>query len=125
MVSRILMQGAPGAMPSLSVQIDAAINAGNSGGPAFSEIGAGRAVGVASSHLQAASGIGFVIPGATVTHFREAYARAGVFTGIADLGIAVQTLENACLRSQLNVRGGCSLVRLWRSGASWPSDGPS
>ena len=43
----------------LLCQIDAAINAGNSGGPAFKD---GKVVGVAFETLQNAENIGYIIP---------------------------------------------------------------
>mmetsp|Transcript_13965 Transcript_13965/g.24910 ORF Transcript_13965/g.24910 Transcript_13965/m.24910 type:complete len:721 (-) Transcript_13965:174-2336(-) len=53
----------------LRIQIDAAINPGNSGGPVFDE--KGQVVGVASSHLRAASNIGYIIPSKIVSMFLQ------------------------------------------------------
>lgn len=53
----------------LRIQIDAAINPGNSGGPVFDE--QGHVVGVASSHLRAASNIGYIIPSKIVSMFLQ------------------------------------------------------
>jgi len=51
----------------LRIQIDAAINSGNSGGPVFDE--RGDVVGVASSVLRGAGNIGYIVPGKIVDMF--------------------------------------------------------
>jgi len=51
----------------LRIQIDAAINSGNSGGPVFDE--QGQVVGVASSVLRGAGNIGYIVPGKIVSMF--------------------------------------------------------
>lgn len=66
----------------LSFQIDAAINAGNSGGPAFND--RGQCVGIAFQSLkhEDAENIGYVIPTPVITHFITDYVRTGDYTGI-------------------------------------------
>ena len=64
----------------LRIQIDAAINSGNSGGPVFDE--SGRVAGVASAVLKRASNIGFVAPVVIVKLFVDAYQTKGYFPGI-------------------------------------------
>lgn len=63
------------------LQIDAAINAGNSGGPAFND--RGECVGIAFQSLkhEDAENIGYVIPTPVITHFITDYARSGDYTG--------------------------------------------
>jgi len=82
----------------LGIQIDAAINSGNSGGPAFN--GAGECVGVAFQSLGAeeAENIGYVIPTVVVTHFLNDLLRHGKYTGFPTLGVDIQTMENEHLR---------------------------
>jgi S1-C subfamily serine protease len=62
-------------------QIDAAINAGNSGGPAFND--RGECVGIAFQSLKHddAENIGYVIPTPVINHFITDYARNGDYTG--------------------------------------------
>eukprot|EP01043_Picozoa_sp_COSAG02_P108433 COSAG02_NODE_44470_length_366_cov_0.554307_1_plen_64_part_10 len=59
----------------LRIQIDAAINSGNSGGPVFDE--SGRVAGVASAVLKRASNIGYVAPVLIVKLFLNAYTTMG------------------------------------------------
>ena len=65
----------------LGVQIDAAINSGNSGGPAFN--GEGECVGIAFQSMKSedADGIGYVIPTPVIDHFISDYEKNGEYTG--------------------------------------------
>merc|ERR1719434_392501 len=85
-------------MELLGIQIDAAINSGNSGGPAFNA--AGECVGVAFQSMGAdeAENIGYVIPTVVVTHFLNDLLKHGKYTGFPTLGVDIQTMENAHLR---------------------------
>ncbi|CAK0882837.1 unnamed protein product, partial [Prorocentrum cordatum] len=71
-------------MELLGIQIDAAINSGNSGGPAFNA--AGECVGVAFQSMGAdeAENIGYVIPSVTMenAHLRESYGLAPKQRGV-------------------------------------------
>lgn len=80
----------------LAVQIDAAINSGNSGGPAIMD---GRVVGVAFETLDDAENIGYVIPVPVVEHFLEDVRRHGRYTGFCVLSISWQAVENDSLRA--------------------------
>jgi len=62
-------------------QIDAAINSGNSGGPAFND--KGKCVGIAFQSLkhEDAENIGYVIPTPVINHFIEDYKKSGEYTG--------------------------------------------
>ena len=68
-------------LPLDEFQIDAAINAGNSGGPAFND--RGECVGIAFQSLkhEDAENIGYVIPTPVITHFITDYVRNGDYTG--------------------------------------------
>lgn len=85
----------------LILQIDAAINAGNSGGPALSADGA--VVGVTSSCLDEAQNVGYIIPMPVVTRFLNDYHSYGRWLGICELGFAYRTLECQALREFVGV----------------------
>lgn len=81
----------------LSCQMDASINAGNSGGPVIMD---NRIVGVA---FQAMSGgdyenIGYMVPATIIHHFLHDISDGHV-DGIPGLGVAMEKLENPDLRS--------------------------
>lgn len=82
----------------LGIQIDAAINSGNSGGPAFNN--AGECLGIAFQSLSSdqAENIGYVIPTVVVLHFLNDLLKHGKYTGFPTLGIDTQTMENTHLR---------------------------
>ena len=63
------------------LQIDAAINSGNSGGPAFSD--KGKCVGIAFQSLkyEDVENIGYVIPTPVIMHFIQDYQKNGAYTG--------------------------------------------
>jgi S1-C subfamily serine protease len=88
-----------GSSELLGIQTSAAINSGNSGGPAFNA--AGECVGIAFQSMAGsdAEGIGYVIPTPIIHHFLSDYVRHGVVTGFPVLGIKWQRLESAALRS--------------------------
>lgn len=79
----------------LAIQIDAAINAGNSGGPAFKD---GKVVGVAFETLQNAENIGYIIPIPVVEQFLLDLEKHDVFSGFCDLGILWQPIESDHMR---------------------------
>ncbi|KAK5817842.1 hypothetical protein PVK06_022770 [Gossypium arboreum] len=65
----------------LGLQIDAAINSGNSGGPAFND--KGNCVGIAFQSLkhEDAENIGYVIPTPVIQHFIQDYEKNEAYTG--------------------------------------------
>ena len=83
----------------IGVQIDAAINSGNSGGPAFNA--AGQCIGIAFQSM-AGSGegenIGYVIPTPIVEHFMKDFLADGKYSGFPALGISWQTMESPQMR---------------------------
>jgi S1-C subfamily serine protease len=78
----------------LAVQVDAAVNPGNSGGPALSD---GKIVGVVMQVITKSQNIGYLVPVTMVKHFL-ADVRDGKVDGLADLGLATQKLENPTIR---------------------------
>ena len=93
-----------GATELLGVQIDAAINSGNSGGPAFGR--EGQCVGVAFQSLKDSDteGIGYIIPTPVVDHFISDFKRTGVYNGFPALQCEFQRLENPSLRKSLGMK---------------------
>ncbi|KAI3879140.1 hypothetical protein MKX03_010644 [Papaver bracteatum] len=92
-----------GSTELLGLQIDAAINAGNSGGPAFSD--KGKCVGIAfqSSGDADVENMGYVIPTAIAMHFIEDYEKKEEYTGFPTLGVEWQTMENPDLRMSMGM----------------------
>ncbi|KAG2497712.1 hypothetical protein HYH03_004449 [Edaphochlamys debaryana] len=87
-----------GSTELLAIQIDAAINGGNSGGPVFNR--QCQCVGIAFQALVGSDveNVGYVIPTPVVTHFLEDYMRTGGFSGFPALGVQWQRMESDALR---------------------------
>lgn len=83
----------------LAVTVDAAINAGNSGGPVF---GDGKVVGIAFQKLTGVDNIGEMVPPPIIRAFLDG-VMAGKHPEIPALGITTQNLENPLLRKQLKL----------------------
>jgi S1-C subfamily serine protease len=88
----------------LRIQIDAAINSGNSGGPA---IAGDKMIGLAFSRLVGgdAQNIGYIIPNEEVELFLKAIAN-GHYDGKPNMYDDLQTLENPALREFLKLDKG-------------------
>eukprot|EP00850_Spirogloea_muscicola_P009988 SM000057S18418 [mRNA] locus=s57:518427:521621:+ [translate_table: standard] len=110
-----------GATELLGVQIDAAINAGNSGGPAFN--GKGQCVGIAFQSLkhEDAENIGYIIPTPVISHFLTDYERNGDYTGFPVMGIEWQKMENPDMRKALGMSTGQKGVRVRRTEPTTPA----
>jgi S1-C subfamily serine protease len=85
----------------LAVQIDAAVNPGNSGGPALSD---GKIVGVVMQVISKSQNLGYIVPVNLVEHFIEDM-KDGKCDGFADLGLGTQKLENPALRHYYGLDG--------------------
>jgi S1-C subfamily serine protease len=85
----------------LAVTVDAAINAGNSGGPVF---GDGKVVGIAFQKLTGVDNIGEMVPPPIIRSFLDGVVK-GKRPEIPALGITTQNLENPLLRKQLGLTG--------------------
>ncbi|KAJ8423032.1 hypothetical protein Cgig2_021924 [Carnegiea gigantea] len=103
-----------GSTELLGLQIDAAINSGNSGGPAFSD--KGKCVGIAFQSLKTedVENIGYVIPTPVILHFITDYEKNGKYTGFPLLGVEWQKMENPDLRMSMGMGADQKGVRIRR-----------
>jgi len=83
----------------LAIQVDAAVNPGNSGGPAISD---GKIVGIAMQGLTKSQNIGYLVPASMIKHFLRDI-EDGKYDGFADLGLTTQKLENPTIKSYYNL----------------------
>jgi len=90
----------------LRIQVDAALNFGNSGGPAVSD---GKLVGLVFSLIQNAQNIGYLIPVEEIQLFLDD-VKDGVYDGKPQTHDLIQTVENAALRQRLGLPKGLSGV---------------
>ncbi|CAH9090725.1 unnamed protein product, partial [Cuscuta europaea] len=114
-VSRIeILSYVHGSTELLGLQIDAAINSGNSGGPAFNNNG--ECVGIAFQSLkhEDVENIGYVIPTPVIMHFLQDYEKNGAYTGFPVLGIEWQRMENPDLRMLVGMSPNQKGVRIRR-----------
>ncbi len=104
--------------PLLAVQIDAAVNAGNSGGPVFKD---DKLIGVAFQSLDETQNIAYAIALPVVEHFLADLAakRPAVFPS---LGVIWQRLESTAHRRSLGLpasSGGVLVVRVAFQSSAW------
>ena len=103
----------------LRVQVDAALNPGNSGGPAVSK---GKLVGLVFSNIPSAQNIGYLIPVEEIRLFLDDVAD-GKYDGKPQMYDSFQTVENDALRRQLGLSknaGGLMVVEPYRSDGGYP-----
>ncbi|MBP7792901.1 MAG: trypsin-like peptidase domain-containing protein [Candidatus Goldbacteria bacterium] len=86
----------------LTIQIDAAINQGNSGGPVLKD---GKIIGVAFQSIEKAQNIGYAIPTVMIKHFLNDL-KDNDYKGFPTLGISTQGLENEAYRKKLGMKKG-------------------
>ena len=90
-VSRVEFTESPHSFKNVfTVQVDAAINPGNSGGPVLN---GEEIVGIAAAVLRNADNIGYIVPAPALKQFVED-AKDGVYSGLPELGVCYQKLEN-------------------------------
>ncbi len=90
----------------LRIQVDAALNFGNSGGPAVSD---GKLVGLVFSLIQNSQNIGYLIPVEEIELFLNDVAD-GVYDGKPQTHDLIQTVENGALRRRLGLPNGVNGV---------------
>ena len=78
----------------LAIQIDAAVNPGNSGGPAISN---GRIVGVVMEGIQKAQNISYLVPTVMIRHFMKDL-EDGRLDGVPAFAVLTQPMENPTLK---------------------------
>ena len=118
-VSRIEFVPYAFASSGLRIQIDAAINSGNSGGPV---IAGDKMVGLAFASASNAQNIGYIIPNEEVELFLKDVAD-GRYDGKPAMYDDVQTLENPALRDFLKIDKaveGVVVQRPYRSDPDYP-----
>ncbi|XP_021719067.1 protease Do-like 9 [Chenopodium quinoa] len=109
-----------GSISMILVQVDAAINSGNSGGPAFND--KGNCVGIAFQSMtqEDAVNIGYVIPTPVINHFIQDYERNGAYTGFPILGFEWQKMENPDLRIAMGMKSDQKGILVTRVEATAP-----
>jgi S1-C subfamily serine protease len=90
----------------LAIQIDAAVNPGNSGGPALID---DKIVGVVMQNRPRADNIGYIVPTPVIKHFLKDI-QDGRFDGIPEDGLFVQPMENDFLKACYGIKKGSSGV---------------
>jgi S1-C subfamily serine protease len=83
------------------VQVDASINHGNSGGPAFD--GKGGLMGLAFCALEGASNVGYIIPALLLKNFVETVQEAGRWQAQPEIGAMFRPILNPSIRNWLGM----------------------
>jgi S1-C subfamily serine protease len=102
----------------LVLQTDAAINAGNSGGPVIQN---GNLIGLSFQVLSSAENIGYIIPAPVIRHFLDDVAD-GSFEGFPALDVYWEKLENQDYRAYLGMdekQSGILITNVVETGASY------
>jgi len=90
----------------LSIQIDAAVNPGSSGGPAISD---GKIVGVVMQQISKSQSIGYIVPVEVIKHFLKDIEDEE-YDGFPHLGIDTQMMDNDAIRAVYKIPDGTSGV---------------
>ena len=118
-VSRIEFTAYYNETTGLRIQVDAALNPGNSGGPAIVDR---NVVGVVFSGIRQAENIGYLIPVEEIEIFL-ADVEDGQFDGKPQVFDLLQTVENSALRAKLGLSrdtGGAMVQKPYRKDDHYP-----
>jgi S1-C subfamily serine protease len=85
----------------LAIQIDAAINAGNSGGPAISNE---KIVGLVMQGNTYAENMGYIIPPSVINHYLDDMRDNLKYDGYPFLGITTQDIENPTMKEMYGLK---------------------
>ena len=103
----------------LRIQVDAALNPGNSGGPAIVD---GQIAGLVSSHLRTGDNIGYLIPSEEIaTFFND--VEDGSYEGKPKVRDVVQNLQNSALRQRFgltNDQNGVVVTKPFQASETYP-----
>jgi len=84
----------------LAIQIDAAINYGNSGGPALAD---GKVVGLVMQGNSYGEGMGYIIPASVINHYLEDM-KDKEYNGYPFLGMTTQDLESPVMKEMYGLK---------------------
>jgi S1-C subfamily serine protease len=85
----------------MAIQIDAAINYGNSGGPALAD---GKVVGLVMQGNSYGEGMGYIIPASVINHYLEDM-KDKKYDGYPYLGLKIQDLESPVMKEMYGLKG--------------------
>jgi len=103
----------------LAVQVDAAINSGNSGGPIISD---GKLVGVVMQKRRKADNIGYMVPIPILKHFLKDL-EDGKRDGFPGFGVQTQDMQNPAIRKMHNVPEGITGALVYHINYNSPAKG--
>jgi S1-C subfamily serine protease len=94
-ISRVNISTYSRTVQNIALQIDAALNPGNSGGPVFDESGK-RIIGIAFAGT--GNSVNFMIPPFLIRHYMERISKTKKFTGVCDLMIDYEPIHNKTMQ---------------------------
>lgn len=103
----------------LAVQVDAAINSGNSGGPIISD---GKLIGVVMQKQRKADNIGYMVPIPILKHFLKDL-EDGKRDGFPGFGVQTQDMQNPAIRKMHHVPEGVTGALVYHINYNSPAKG--